>query len=120
MKKSICFAPWWRGLKPELWTAEAEAHAQRQGYLFTFNEPSAEPPTLEAWQDLYAGAEVIITSWGVPSLDEDRLAKNTDLKLVAHAAGSVANIVSDHLWERGVRVLTLTILLWRVKWLNGA
>ncbi|MFD5226294.1 hydroxyacid dehydrogenase [Microbacterium sp. NPDC058342] len=53
---------------------------------------------------LLAGTEVLITSWGAPRLDAARLARMPRLRAVLHAAGSVQGLVSDELWERGIRV----------------
>ncbi len=50
------------------------------------------------------GADIVITSWGTPPLDADVLAVAPRVKLVCHAAGSVRPVVSDTLWERGIRV----------------
>ena len=52
------------------------------------------------------GADIAITSWGNTAIDKEILSVCPDLKLVAHAAGSVKPIVSDDLWEKGVRVLS--------------
>jgi phosphoglycerate dehydrogenase-like enzyme len=49
-------------------------------------------------------AEVLVTSWGCPRLDADRLADAPHLRAVLHAAGTVRKIVSEELWARGVRV----------------
>ena len=51
-------------------------------------------------------ADIAITSWGNNPIDEDILSVCPNLKLVAHAAGSVKPIVSDALWEKGVRVIS--------------
>lgn len=51
-----------------------------------------------------ADAEFIVSSWGCPTLDAGRLAAAPRLKAVFHAAGTVRGIVSDALWDRGVRV----------------
>jgi phosphoglycerate dehydrogenase-like enzyme len=53
---------------------------------------------------LLATAEVLITSWGAPTLTADVLAAAPALQAVFHAAGSVRPIVSDSLWARGIRV----------------
>lgn len=50
------------------------------------------------------GATIAITSWGNTTLDAAALDNAPDLKLVCHAAGSVKPIVSDELWNRGIRV----------------
>lgn len=49
----------------------------------------------------------------VPRLDERVLARNTTLKIVGHAAASVAGIVSPALYERGVRVVTANDIMAR-------
>lgn len=53
-----------------------------------------------------AGATIAITSWGNTGIDADILSACPDLKLVCHAAGSVKPIVTDALWEKGVRVVS--------------
>ncbi|TDE97616.1 hydroxyacid dehydrogenase [Occultella glacieicola] len=53
-----------------------------------------------------ADAEVLVTSWGCPRLDEDRLAAAPNLRAVFHSAGTVRSLVSDELWARGIRVTT--------------
>ena len=54
---------------------------------------------------LLDGATVAITGWGTPRLDEAILAKSTSLKLVAHAAGSIRQLVPFSEIENGrVRV----------------
>lgn len=50
------------------------------------------------------GATIAITSWGNTPIDAACLENAPELKLVCHAAGSVKPIVSDELWEKGVRV----------------
>ena len=52
------------------------------------------------------GATIAVTSWGNEAIDEEVLSHCPDLKFVAHAAGSVKPIVSDALWDKGVRVLS--------------
>lgn len=49
-------------------------------------------------------ARVLLTSWGCPPIDAAALARLPRLELVAHAAGTVKELVSDALFERGVRV----------------
>lgn len=56
-------------------------------------------------------ADIAITSWGVPQLDKDLLDSAPNLRLVAHAAGSVKGIVSDELYARGIRVISSARIL---------
>ena len=54
------------------------------------------------------GADIAITSWGNGLLTEDVLRVAPSLKLVVHAAGSVKPVVTDALWDRGIRVAAST------------
>jgi phosphoglycerate dehydrogenase-like enzyme len=50
------------------------------------------------------GIDICITHWGCPKFTEQVL-KNADrLKMVAHAAGSVANHITDAVYEKGIKV----------------
>ena len=48
--------------------------------------------------------EILLTSWGAPRLDGPLLDRMPRLRAVVHAAGSVQQLVSDELWERGITV----------------
>ncbi|MEJ1088776.1 hydroxyacid dehydrogenase [Microbacterium sp. Mu-80] len=66
---------------------------------------STAPVDIDTLPDeVLADIEVLITSWGAPHLDAARLARLPRLRAVLHAAGSVRQIVSDALWQRGIRV----------------
>ncbi|QTE01745.1 hydroxyacid dehydrogenase [Streptomyces cyanogenus] len=51
-----------------------------------------------------APAEVLITGWGCPHLDDGVLAATPKLRAVLHAAGSVRSLVGEELWANGVAV----------------
>src|SRR5438105_9453502 len=51
-------------------------------------------------------AVAIITGWGSPQFDELLLRAAPKLKLISHSAGSVKPIVTDALYERGIKVTT--------------
>src|SRR5690606_32520937 len=61
----------------------------------------SDPATVKA---IIRGADVAITSWGCPHLDNAILDAAPDLRAVFHSAGSVKPIVTDELWKRGIRV----------------
>ncbi len=54
--------------------------------------------------DRLAEIEILVTSWGVPKLDEARLAQLPKLKAIFHCAGTVRPFVSDALWNRRIVV----------------
>lgn len=49
-------------------------------------------------------AEVLVTGWGCPALDEDVLASAPRLRAIVHACGSVKHFVTPACWERGIAV----------------
>ena len=51
-------------------------------------------------------ADILITHWGTPKIDERVLEHAPKLRLVAHAAGSVAGIASEALFGRNIPVLS--------------
>ncbi|WKX69178.1 hydroxyacid dehydrogenase [Streptomyces sp. XD-27] len=60
----------------------------------------ADPRAREA----LARAEVLITGWGCPRLDEAVLDAAPELRAVLHAAGSVKGFTTPAVWERGIAV----------------
>lgn len=49
-------------------------------------------------------ADMVLTSWDTAKFDEEVLEAAPRLKLLSHAAGSVRPVVSDTLWQRGIKV----------------
>jgi len=50
------------------------------------------------------GIDFCITHWGCPKITEDVLQNADRLKMVAHAAGSVAYMITDCVYEKGIKV----------------
>ncbi len=65
-----------------------------------------EKITSEFIADNVSLADIVITSWGTPKLDEGIINRADKLKVVIHGGGSVKPIVSDALWNKGIRVTT--------------
>ncbi|MBN2582328.1 MAG: hydroxyacid dehydrogenase [Planctomycetes bacterium] len=102
---NVFFAmPAWE-VRDQFWTADVQAHAAKLGFQVRLNKEHG-PLTPELWAELLEGVEAVITAWGCPKLDEKVLARNTTLKIVGHAAGSVGGIASPLLYERGIPVLS--------------
>jgi phosphoglycerate dehydrogenase-like enzyme len=53
---------------------------------------------------LLAEVEILFTSWGAPRLGATALGRMSRLRYVAHAAGTVRDLLTDHVWERGIRL----------------
>ncbi|GGF61724.1 glycerate dehydrogenase [Paenibacillus albidus] len=66
--------------------------------------PNKGVPTKEEVAELLAGADIAITSWGCPPLDAEILCRCPELKLIAHAAGTVKPILSPAVISMGIRV----------------
>lgn len=49
-------------------------------------------------------ADAIITCWGAPHVDRSVIESAPRLKIIAHAAGSVKNLISEDVWDAGVVV----------------
>jgi phosphoglycerate dehydrogenase-like enzyme len=51
-----------------------------------------------------AEAEILITGWGMPTLDADALDRMPRLRAVLHSAGTVRHLFGEAVWERGLLV----------------
>jgi phosphoglycerate dehydrogenase-like enzyme len=65
-----------------------------------------ESATVDQIVPLLADAEVAITGWGTARFDSELLAKCPKLRMIAHSAGSVKGLVTDAVYDRGIRVTT--------------
>jgi len=79
------------------------------GFLSDFarvNDVEALPETMTAefMRGLLTGAEACITCWGTPPFTEELLRHAGDLRLIAHAAGSVKNLVPASFWGSSCRI----------------
>ena len=54
---------------------------------------------------LLAGADGCVTCWGSPPLTAELLDAAPDLRIVAHAAGTVRPYISEAVWERDIAVV---------------
>lgn len=85
-------------------TNENVAFLESLGRL-TWNETGANP-TPELLVDALVDVDVLVCGWGTPCLTEDVLKKANRLKLVAYVCGSVANVVSDAMYAKGIRIVS--------------
>ena len=51
-----------------------------------------------------ADCEIVITGWGAPHVSAQVLAEAPKLRLIAHLAGSVKDLIDPSAWERGILV----------------
>jgi phosphoglycerate dehydrogenase-like enzyme len=86
--------------------------AKELGFSIRLNDRQ-DKLTEEQWADMLVGIDALITTWGAPRLNKTVLSKNTTLKIVGHAAGSVTSIVSPELYSRGVKVVSANYVMAR-------
>ena len=48
--------------------------------------------------------EILITSWSCPKIDAELLGNAPNLKAVFYGAGSVKSVVTEEMWQRGIRI----------------
>lgn len=65
--------------------------------------------TADELADRLPGATALVTSWGTPSLTEAALERATDLRAVAHAAGTVKRLVPRTIFERDIAVFSAAV-----------
>lgn len=70
----------------------------------TFNE-SDKPLTEDQLCEAIRGQDILITCWGVPKINARVLEHADRLKMIGHLAGSVATLVTDDVYEKGIRVV---------------
>jgi len=58
-----------------------------------------------AMAEMLKGCHVCVTGWGCPPLSEEILKDANDLRLVVHTGGSVADLTTDYLYDKGIRVI---------------
>ncbi len=66
---------------------------------------------LENAKNILKDADVAVTSWGSPQMTKELLDVAPNLKLIVHAAGSVKSIVTDEMYDRGIRIVSAARVL---------
>ncbi|MGD7707234.1 hydroxyacid dehydrogenase [Microlunatus sp. Y2014] len=77
---------------------EAVADVIGEATLQSYDTPEA--------RDLLGRADAVITGWGAPRMTPEVLSYAPDLRLVAHAAGTVRGVFDPGCYARGVMVTT--------------
>jgi phosphoglycerate dehydrogenase-like enzyme len=66
--------------------------------------PGDTKPDPEEFAEMIRGVDVCITHWNHPKFDTAVLDNADKLKLITHAAGSVASFITDAVYQRGITV----------------
>lgn len=69
----------------------------------TFNTEERSWDSAELARRL-VGHDLVITGWGTPKFTDEVLAAATDLKLIAHSAGSIKNLLPPPVFAQGIGV----------------
>lgn len=78
--------------------------ARIEAFCEIINPQPPEAPDPEWLEARIEPASIVVTSWGSPRISQEVLERAPDLKLIAHAGGSVKPFVCDSVWERNIRV----------------
>jgi phosphoglycerate dehydrogenase-like enzyme len=87
--------------RDRIYTAEALAEI---GGLIDLTDCTDSVDDLAALRPALAGAELIVSGWGMMTVDEGFLAAAPKLEAIFYGAGSVRYFVTDALWDRGIVV----------------
>lgn len=93
-------------LRPDLYSSMFSPRDldRLRGLADVINPTPPAEVTVDFLRANLATADIAISSWFTPAFDANVLDAAPNLKLVAHAGGSVRPIVSEHSWKRGVRI----------------
>jgi phosphoglycerate dehydrogenase-like enzyme len=92
----------------ELWNDYSRKCARHLGYKVTLINETATVANRH-WPELLSDADGIITTWYSPRIDEEILNANSKLKIIGHAAGSVADYISPELFKRNIKVTSANL-----------
>ncbi|NUB93658.1 hydroxyacid dehydrogenase [Haloterrigena sp. SYSU A121-1] len=68
--------------------------------------PSTDDLSEDALRERIEGVDVLVTGWGSPQVTADVLEAADDLQLIAHTGGSVGPLVSEAVYDAGIRVVS--------------
>jgi phosphoglycerate dehydrogenase-like enzyme len=90
----------------ELWNNNSEQECRRLGFDLLL--PSNKYfDSMEYWKDFIGSADGVITTWGSPSLRGELLESAVNLRIIGHAAGSVAGYIDpEQVRKRDIKVVS--------------
>lgn len=90
--------------RDEFLTPETKALLE-ENFEVTYN-PLGRNYTSEEMYEAAECSDIVLTGWGTPTFIGGPIEKNESIKLIAHTAGSVANLVDAAVYKRGIRVIS--------------
>lgn len=76
-------------------------------------QPLPRPFTAQELAEALKDTDIVVTHWGTPQIDACMLDGAPRLRLLAHAAGTVAHIASEAFYERNIPVLSANSVMAR-------
>src|SRR5262249_55032192 len=73
--------------------------------------PKDAPLTEDELATAIGDIDVCITHWGCPAFTEKVLDSAKRMRLIAHAAGSVGDLVTEHVYQRSIKVSSANRIL---------
>jgi phosphoglycerate dehydrogenase-like enzyme len=86
----------------ELFGPEEERLLRSLGEV-VFHESESGPSAQELAANI-GGFDIVLTGWGSPIFTDEVVKAATDLKLLAHTAGSIKDMFPPALFERGIKI----------------
>ncbi|MCH6257498.1 hypothetical protein MLD52_13135 [Puniceicoccaceae bacterium K14] len=84
----------------------SEEDKARLNSMLDFSESPLAPIDFVNSERFFNDVEVIVSTWGLPPMDDAFLKRFPDLKILLYTAGSVKEKVTSESWDRPVRVVT--------------
>ena len=90
--------------KEEFLTTETKALLE-ENFEVIYNEIGRNY-TSEEMFEAASDVDIVLTCWGTPTFIGGPIENNKSIKLIAHTAGSVANLVDEAVYNHGIRVIS--------------
>ncbi len=88
----------------------AIASLEKLGRIF-YNDNQGQSFSESQLIQAIADMDVCVTHWGCPQFSDQVLERANRLRLIAHAAGSVADLVTPRVYERGIKVCSANTIM---------
>lgn len=96
----------WNYKRESFLTKENLALLESLGEVIYLPDTEAKRVDPEMMREALVDVDVLVCGWAVCRLDEYVLEKANKLKLVAYTAGSVAGVISDAMYAKGIRIVS--------------
>lgn len=96
----------WNYLRESFLTKENLELLESLGEVVYLEDKQTKRIEPEVLREALVDVDVLVCGWAVCRLDEYVLQKANKLKLVAYTAGSVAGVVSDAMYAKGIRIVS--------------